>query len=310
MTYIPLQQRIDQKRLIFVGTRLKYLTSPISFWLQIVPIWGHLDLPGVRQRGEATGMSEIAPRQSRRGPNCLHDFLRQSCLQVPTWAWTRFLSWKCSPWTAVFQWKHVKQPNRQRTTLTSSYSTPCLLQAGWLQFEAGAHAHIMAQHSTEEMQIILYRTLVPDVVRSLPLHLYLRPYITYASFYYAGSSRFPNFLWAMWSKNPSRVMVWTLWGWHNLCRWESRVTTFCLEVARSHPDTRFLFASLLYQYTYKMHMHFEIVVLFQQVQVCDLLRSSFQLVLRWTWFGALRCTSSSCLCTSSDAGTSAGFTAQ
>ena len=30
-------------------------------------------------------------------------------------------------------------------------------QAGWLQFEAGAHAHIMAQHSTEEMQIILYR---------------------------------------------------------------------------------------------------------------------------------------------------------
>eukprot|EP00435_Cladocopium_sp_Y103_P042569 s797_g11.t2 len=29
--------------------------------------------------------------------------------------------------------------------------------AGWLQFEAGAHAHIMAQHSTEEMQIILYR---------------------------------------------------------------------------------------------------------------------------------------------------------
>jgi len=32
-----------------------------------------------------------------------------------------------------------------------------LNQAGWLQFEAGAHAHIMAQHSTEEMQIILYR---------------------------------------------------------------------------------------------------------------------------------------------------------
>ena len=30
-------------------------------------------------------------------------------------------------------------------------------KAGWLQFEAGAHAHIMAQHSTEEMQIILYR---------------------------------------------------------------------------------------------------------------------------------------------------------
>lgn len=190
-------------RLLVVLTRLKYLTAPISFWLQIVPIWGHLDLPGVRQRGgtncKATGMNEIAPRQSRRGPNSLHDFLRQSCLQVPTWAWTRFLSWKCSPWTAVFQWKHVKQPNRQRmtlSTLSSSHSTPYLLQAGWLQFEAGAHAHIMAQHSTEEMQIILYRTLVPDVVRSLPLHLYLR---AYASFQHAVSSRFPNFLlWAMW----------------------------------------------------------------------------------------------------------------
>mmetsp|Transcript_129223 Transcript_129223/g.306648 ORF Transcript_129223/g.306648 Transcript_129223/m.306648 type:complete len:532 (+) Transcript_129223:28-1623(+) len=30
-------------------------------------------------------------------------------------------------------------------------------QAGWLQFEPGAHAHIMSQHSAEEMQIILYR---------------------------------------------------------------------------------------------------------------------------------------------------------
>mmetsp|Transcript_5775 Transcript_5775/g.13311 ORF Transcript_5775/g.13311 Transcript_5775/m.13311 type:complete len:528 (+) Transcript_5775:74-1657(+) len=30
-------------------------------------------------------------------------------------------------------------------------------QAGWLQFEPGTHAHIMAQHSSEEMQIILYR---------------------------------------------------------------------------------------------------------------------------------------------------------
>lgn len=78
-----------------------------------------------------------------------------------------------------FQWKHVKQPNRQRMTLSSSHSTPYLLQAGWLQFEAGAHAHIMAQHSTEEMQIILYRTLVPDVVRSLPLHLYLRAYASF-----------------------------------------------------------------------------------------------------------------------------------
>ena len=32
-------------------------------------------------------------------------------------------------------------------------------EAGWLQFEPGAHAHIMAQHSAEEMQIILYRVL-------------------------------------------------------------------------------------------------------------------------------------------------------
>ena len=32
-------------------------------------------------------------------------------------------------------------------------------QAGWLQFEPGAHAHIMAQHSADEMQIILYRAL-------------------------------------------------------------------------------------------------------------------------------------------------------
>lgn len=65
-------------------------------------------------------------------------------------------------------------------------------------------------------------------------------------------------------------MVWTLWGWHNLCRWESRVTLFCLEVARCHPDTWFLFASLLYQYCiHHAILHFEIVVLFQQVQLSN-----------------------------------------
>ena len=34
-----------------------------------------------------------------------------------------------------------------------------MAEAGWLQFEPGAHAHIMAQHSSDEMQIILYRHL-------------------------------------------------------------------------------------------------------------------------------------------------------